>query len=159
MRLRPRASFLVSRPMTRLRRVSCWVSGGIAFLGLSADPSVLGWRGVPAAFAQTPEPAPADKKGAAGGAEDMPGARGPLPQSMDSIAKAVDTPYRPKPDSHRVKFNLEDADLAELVQHISGLTGKRFIYGSKVRKVSITVVSPEPVTLAEAYEAFLSILQ
>jgi general secretion pathway protein D len=78
---------------------------------------------------------------------------------MDSIAKAVDTPYRPKPGSHRVKFNLEDADLAELVQHISGLTGKRFIYGSKVRKVSITVVSPEPVTLAEAYEAFLSILQ
>jgi general secretion pathway protein D len=145
--------------MTRLRRVSCWVSGGIAFLGLSVDPSALGWRGVPAAFAQTPEPTPADKKGAAGGAEDMPGARGPLPQSMDSIAKAVDTPYRPKPDSHRVKFNLEDADLAELVQHISGLTGKRFIYGSKVRKVSITVVSPEPVTLAEAYEAFLSILQ
>jgi len=89
----------------------------------------------------------------------MPGAKGPLPESMDSIAKAVDTPYRPKPGSHRVKFNLEDADLAELVQHISGLTGKRFIYGSKVRKVSITVVSPEPVTLAEAYEAFLSILQ
>ncbi len=78
---------------------------------------------------------------------------------MDSIAKAVDTPYRPKPGGHRIKFNLEDADLAELVNHISGLTGKRFIYGSKVRKVSITVVSPTPVTLAEAYEAFLSILQ
>ncbi len=78
---------------------------------------------------------------------------------MDSIAKAVDTPYRPKPGGHRIKFNLEDADLAELVNHISGLTGKRFIYGSKVRKVSITVVSPTPVTLAEAYEAFLSVLQ
>lgn len=78
---------------------------------------------------------------------------------MDSIAKAVDTPYRPKPGGHRIKFNLEDADLAELVNHISGLTGKRFIYGSKVRKVSITVVSPMPVTLAEAYEAFLSVLQ
>lgn len=78
---------------------------------------------------------------------------------MDSIAKAVDTPYRPKPGGHRIKFNLEDADLAELVNHISGLTGRRFIYGSKVRKVSITVVSPTPVTLAEAYEAFLSILQ
>ena len=64
---------------------------------------------------------------------------------MDSIAKAVDTPYRPKPGGHRIKFNLEDADLAELVNHISGLTGKRFIYGSKVRKVSITVVSPTPV--------------
>jgi general secretion pathway protein D len=78
---------------------------------------------------------------------------------MESIAKAVDTPYRPKPGGHRIKFNLEDADLAELVNHISGLTGKRFIYGSKVRKVSITVVSPTPVTLAEAYEAFLSVLQ
>ncbi len=90
---------------------------------------------------------------------DPPGSKGPLPQSMESIAKAVDTPYRPKPGGHRIKFNLEDADLAELVNHISGLTGKRFIYGSKVRKVSITVVSPTPVTLAEAYEAFLSVLQ
>ncbi|MEY2935153.1 MAG: hypothetical protein RL033_5902 [Pseudomonadota bacterium] len=129
-------------------RITCWLSASIAFLGLS----------LPAAFAQDTAPA-TDPAAASGSAEDMPGAKGPLPQSMDSIAKAVDTPYRPKPGSHRVKFNLEDADLAELVQHISGLTGKRFIYGSKVRKISITVVSPEPVTLAEAYEAFLSILQ
>ncbi len=91
--------------------------------------------------------------------EDPPGAAGPLPQTMDAIAKAVDTPYRPKAGGHRIKFNLEDADLAELVKHISQLTGRRFIYGAKVRKVNITVVSPTPVTLAEAYEAFLSILQ
>jgi general secretion pathway protein D len=107
----------------------------------------------------TPEPAQADDAPAARVPGDPPGAKGPLPQSMESIAKAVDTPYRPKPGGHRIKFNLEDADLAELVNHISGLTGKRFIYGSKVRKVSITVVSPTPVTLAEAYEAFLSVLQ
>ena len=68
-------------------------------------------------------------------------------------------PYRPKPAGHLVKFNLQDADLAELVNHISGLTGKRFIYGAKVRQIKATVVSPEPVTLAEAYEAFLSILE
>jgi general secretion pathway protein D len=90
---------------------------------------------------------------------EPPGAKDPPAATMDSIAKAVDTPYRPKPGGHRIKFNLEDADLAELVSHISSLTGKRFIYGSKVRKVSITVVSPTPVTLAEAYEAFLSVLQ
>lgn len=89
----------------------------------------------------------------------LPGTKDPSPATMDSIAKAVDTPYRPKPGGHRVKFNLEDADLAELVSHISSLTGKRFIYGTKVRKVSITVVSPTSVTLAEAYEAFLSVLQ
>ena len=68
-------------------------------------------------------------------------------------------PYKPKPGGHLVKFNLQDADLAELVNHISGLTGKRFIYGAKVRQIKATVVSPEPVTLAEAYQAFLSILE
>ncbi|HEX2878999.1 MAG TPA: type II secretion system secretin GspD, partial [Polyangiaceae bacterium] len=60
---------------------------------------------------------------------------------------------------HLVKFNLEDADLAELVNHISGLTGKRFIYGQKVRQIKVTVVSPTEVSLDEAYEAFLAILQ
>lgn len=81
-----------------------------------------------------------------------------LPNTMDTIAEQVETPYRPKPGSHLVKFNLEDADLAELVNHISGLTGRRFIYGAKVRQIKVTVVSPTPVTLDEAYEAFLSIL-
>ncbi|HKO95322.1 MAG TPA: type II secretion system secretin GspD, partial [Polyangiaceae bacterium] len=145
MRVR-RSLFVVSK---RVGRVS--VCALVLGLGL----------GQKQAFAQAATPSETGNSPAASpeSAEDLPGTRGPLPQSMDSIAKAVDTPYRPKPGSHRVKFNLEDADLAELVQHISGLTGKRFIYGSKVRKVSITVVSPEPVTLAEAYEAFLSILQ
>lgn len=91
--------------------------------------------------------------------KEPPGAQGSLPTTMDTIAKAVDVPYRPKPAGHLVKFNLQDADLAELVNHISGLTGKRFIYGAKVRQIKATVVSPEPVTLAEAYEAFLSILE
>jgi general secretion pathway protein D len=109
------------------------------------------------ALAQDEPAADGSKKGPA--ERDPPGAKDPPAATMDSIAKAVDTPYRPKPGGHRIKFNLEDADLAELVNHISGLTGRRFIYGSKVRKVSITVVSPTPVTLAEAYEAFLSVLQ
>jgi general secretion pathway protein D len=91
--------------------------------------------------------------------KDPPGAQGSLPSTMETIAKAVDVPFRPKPAGHLVKFNLQDADLAELVNHISGLTGKRFIYGAKVRQIKATVVSPEPVTLAEAYEAFLSILE
>jgi general secretion pathway protein D len=78
---------------------------------------------------------------------------------MEKIAQATDVPYKPKPGGHLVKFNLQDADLAELVNHISGLTGRRFIYGAKVRQVKATVVSPEPVTLEEAYQAFLSILE
>ncbi|HET7542526.1 MAG TPA: type II secretion system secretin GspD [Polyangiaceae bacterium] len=90
--------------------------------------------------------------------KDPPGAAGALPTTMDKIATAADVPFKPQPGGHLVKFNLQDADLAELVNHISGLTGKRFIYGAKVRQIKATVVSPEPVTLEEAYQAFLSIL-
>lgn len=114
-----------------------------------------------------PNPPPPTTGGAAGTATpktgtatpEPPGAKGPLPDSMESIAKATDVPFRPKPMGAMVKFNLQDADLAELVNHISGMTGKRFIYGPKVRQIKATVVSPAPVTLAEAYEAFLSILE
>jgi general secretion pathway protein D len=90
---------------------------------------------------------------------EPPGAAGPLPTNMEKIAQATDIAFRPKPPGHLVKFNLQDADLAELVNHISGLTGRRFIYGAKVRQIKATVVSPQPVTLAEAYQAFLSILE
>jgi general secretion pathway protein D len=134
-----------------------------------------GAPGAPAAPPGAPAPAPAkapavkpppgaaaappNDPAAAGAVEEPPGARGPLPTTMDAIAKATDVPYKPKPAGHLVKFNLQDADLAELVNHISGMTGKRFIYGQKVRQIKATVVSPQPVTLAEAYQAFLSILE
>jgi general secretion pathway protein D len=118
--------------------------------------------GAPVAPRATPAiPAPGQPAAApVGNAEkEPPGAKGGLPANMEQIAKATDVPYRPKPGGHLVKFNLQDADLAELVNHISGMTGRRFIYGPKVRQVKATVVSPEAVTLAEAYEAFLSILE
>ena len=104
-------------------------------------------------------PAPGAQPPTAGGDREPPGAAGPLPTTMDKIARATDIPFEPKPPGYRVKFNLQDADLAELVNHISGMTGKRFIYGAKVRQIKATVVSPQPVTLDEAYEAFLSILE
>jgi general secretion pathway protein D len=101
---------------------------------------------VPPAAPVFPDPAP-------------PGASAPPPTNMEKIAQATDVPFKAKPGGHLVKFNLQDADLAELVNHISGLTGKRFIYGAKVRQIKATVVAPEPVTLDEAYQAFLSILE
>lgn len=97
--------------------------------------------------------------GDASGEPEPPGAKGALPDTMEAIAAATDVPYRPKPPGHMVKFNLQEADLAELVNHISGMTGKRFIYGPKVRQIKATVVSPEPISLEEAYQAFLSILE
>jgi general secretion pathway protein D len=113
----------------------------------AAAPAAAAAAAAPAAPAVTN---PADR--------DPPGAAAALPTTMDKIATAADVPFRAQAGGHLVKFNLQDADLAELVNHISGLTGKRFIYGAKVRQIKATVVSPEAVTLEEAYQAFLSIL-
>jgi len=93
-----------------------------------------------------------------GGTTNAPGAAAAPASSTQKIADAADVPFSAQPGATRVKFNLQDADLAELVNHISGLTGKRFIFGDKIRQIKATVVSPEPVTLEEAYQAFLSIL-
>jgi general secretion pathway protein D len=67
--------------------------------------------------------------------------------------------YEPHPGGERVSFSLEDADLPELVRMVGELTGKRFIFGGKVRNIKATVFSPQKVTVAEAYQAFLSILE
>ena len=123
---------------------------------LAAKPAAGAAAPPPAAAATTPA---ATTTPAAAPDRDPPGAAPALPSTMEKISQATDVPFRAKPGGHLVKFNLQDADLAELVNHISGLTGKRFIYGAKVRQVKATVVSPEPVTLEEAYQAFLSILE
>lgn len=68
------------------------------------------------------------------------------------------TDARTVPPSTRVSFNLEDADLPDLVRIVSSVTGKRFILPSKARSIKATVYSPSDVTAAEAYQAFLSIL-
>ncbi len=67
--------------------------------------------------------------------------------------------YRPMSPGARVTFNLEDADLPDLVRLISTITGKRFILPGKVRSIKATVYAPTKVTAAEAYRAFLSILE
>ena len=63
------------------------------------------------------------------------------------------------PPGARVDFTLEDADLPDLVRMISRVTGKRFILPGKARSIKATVASETPVTAAEAYRAFLSILE
>ncbi|MCW5791924.1 MAG: type II secretion system secretin GspD [Polyangiaceae bacterium] len=135
--------------------------GLLSLVSVDASAQIRAQRRPTATPARPPAgpPAPPTTPGAPA-ADDPPGAAAPPPRfSMDAIAKAVETEYRPKGMGHLVKFNLQDADLAELVNHISGMTGRRFIYGAKVRQIKATVVSPTPVTLAEAYEAFLSILE
>jgi general secretion pathway protein D len=83
----------------------------------------------------------------------------PAANARPPLTLPPQTPYRPLPGEKLIELNLVDAELGELIQHISQLTGKRFIYGSKLKTIAVTVVSPTPVPVAEAYEAFLAILQ
>jgi general secretion pathway protein D len=78
-------------------------------------------------------------------------------QSLTQFESGME--YAPRGPNERVSFSLEDADLPELVRVIGELTGKRFIFGGKVRNIKATVFSPQKVTVAEAYQAFLSILE
>lgn len=98
----------------------------------------------------------------AGGQGNQPGQQAPDgalggPPNVDQFETGID--YRPMPPGAPVTFNLEDADLPDLVRLISQITGKRFILPGKVRNIKATVYAPTKVTAAEAYRAFLSILE
>jgi general secretion pathway protein D len=79
------------------------------------------------------------------------------PSDLKPFETGID--YEPSSPNKRITFNLEDADLPELVRLISSITGKRFIISSKARSIKATVYAPTKVTVAEAYQAFLSILE
>lgn len=134
-------------------------SAGSAVEPAALDPSVPPGRGA----ARTG--APATGTAAAPGAAPGPGAAaGPAPgkASGDTTGLAQfeqGVEFEPRNPNYKVAFSLEDADLAELVRVIGQLTGKRFIFGGKVRNVKATIYSPQKITVAEAYQAFLSILE
>jgi general secretion pathway protein D len=67
--------------------------------------------------------------------------------------------FKPTPPGARITFNLEDAELTDLVRLISSITGKAFILPNKSRSIKATVYAPQKVSAAEAYRAFLSILE
>jgi len=67
--------------------------------------------------------------------------------------------YQPLPPGARITFNLQDADLPDLIRAIGNITGRRFILPGKVRSIKTTIYSPTKVTPGEAYQAFLSVLE
>ncbi len=67
--------------------------------------------------------------------------------------------FEPMSPRARVTFNLEEAELPDLVRLVSNMTGRRFILPTKLRSIKATVFAPTKVTVAEAYQAFLSVLE
>ncbi len=57
-----------------------------------------------------------------------------------------------------VTFNMVDTDITVLIQSISALIGKTFIIDSNVRG-KVNVISPEKISVQEAYQLFESVLE
>jgi general secretion pathway protein D len=135
----------------RTHFLSTWVLCNLAVAAL----------GVSATAQAQPQPRPA----VPAPAPVLPGAKPPLgpgkqvadTQGLTQFEPGIE--YQPRSDADRVAFSLEDADLSELVRVIAELTGKRFIFSGKLKQFKATVFSPQKVTVAEAYQAFLSILE
>ncbi|MBW2731425.1 MAG: type II secretion system secretin GspD [Deltaproteobacteria bacterium] len=63
------------------------------------------------------------------------------------------------PPGRKIKITLKpESDLTDLVGWISSMTCKRFILASNLRSQKVTIISPAPVTVREAYRAFISAL-
>ena len=57
----------------------------------------------------------------------------------------------------KITLDFKDVELTELVNTISELTGKNFLYDDSI-KGKVTIVSPETMTLDETYQLFLTVL-
>lgn len=62
-----------------------------------------------------------------------------------------------KPAGDKVSLDFKDIELADLIQTVSELTGKNFLYDDTV-KGKATIISPAPMSLDEAYKLFLTVL-
>jgi general secretion pathway protein D len=80
------------------------------------------------------------------------------PTAGDALSVDAALEHAPRRPDELVTLSLENADLPELVRTMSEMTGKRFVVAATAKSFQATVVSPQKVTVAEAYQAFLSIL-
>ena len=106
----------------------------------------------PSADRGTPPPAPRRTRPA-----ETPAAEEEEEEQIKEFESGVE--FEPLSPRTRVTFNLEEADLPELVRLISNMTGRRFILPGKLRAIKATVYAPTEVTVAEAYNAFLAVLE
>ncbi len=64
------------------------------------------------------------------------------------------------PKNLKITLDFRDAELSDVVKLMSAQTGRNFIIADSLRAgKKITIISPNPVTQNEAYQAFLSALQ
>jgi general secretion pathway protein D len=61
-------------------------------------------------------------------------------------------------DEMMITLDFQNVELVDMISTISELTGKNFLYDETVRG-KVSILSPEPVSLDEAYRLFLTVLR
>src|SRR3990167_7924235 len=93
----------------------------------------------------------------------------PLPQQAQTIAQPSAEALKPaqypklkdsnsKPSNEKKLWNLKNADIRAVIGEVSRVTGKNFVIDPRVQG-KISIVSSTPITNAELYQVFLSMLQ
>src|SRR5450432_2432727 len=67
-------------------------------------------------------------------------------------------PQAKPPETATITPNYKDADLSQIIQAVSEVTGKNFIIDPRVN-AKVTMLSATPMSAAAFYEAFLAVLQ
>ena len=73
-------------------------------------------------------------------------------------AHATDTGIDIDPESELVQLDFQNAEITDVIDTIANLTKTNFIYDDRVRG-SVTIISPTPVPIDQAYAVFESVLQ
>lgn len=116
-----------------------------------------------------PPPPPEDLEDGEADAPARPArpTRDPSTESGASSDGGASGPAKPDEDRQRppkldpnakVSVDFVDADINDIIKYMAEITGRNFILGDKLSG-SITIISHQQVTVAEAYEAFLSALE
>lgn len=65
----------------------------------------------------------------------------------------------PGPDDKTWTVNIRNSDIQAFITQVAEMTGKNFVVDPRVRSRDVTVISSKPLSSAEVYELFLSVLQ
>lgn len=66
--------------------------------------------------------------------------------------------HPPRQPGDQVTLSLLNVELPDLVKSMTEMTGRRFVIAASPKSFQATVVAPQKVTVAEAYQAFLTVL-
>jgi type II secretory pathway component GspD/PulD (secretin) len=85
---------------------------------------------------------------------------GPLEQECgtNTVMEPEGPPAAVEPAKRYVKIEFDNADILAFIKFMAEVTGKNFVVDPKV-KGKVTIVAPKEISVDEAYEVFLSVLE